>query len=89
MVQVTITFRIHLSPLKFLINRKDLDISDLRGWVYTFETDTEILTSLVSSARLRPRLKILESRDFLLFFFRDRDKNFLIFETESWMILKI
>ena len=46
--------------------------SDLRDWVYTLETDIETLSSLVSSTRLRPRLKILESRD------QDFDKTFYL-----------
>ena len=61
---------------------------DQRDWFFTLETDTETFSSLVSSSRLRPRLKFLESRDrvfdetfFLTFsrprlnfsYFRDRD----------------
>ena len=38
--------------------------SNLRDWVYILETDTETLSPLVSNTRLRPRLNILESRDF-------------------------
>ena len=50
--------------------------SDLGDWVNTLETDTEILTSLVSSTRLRPKIKILKSRgrDFFLAFLRPRLK---------------
>ena len=64
--------------------------SDLRDWVYTLETET--LFSLVSITRLRPRLKILESRDrdfdetfFWLFWYRDwdRDWNCHTFKTET------
>ena len=56
------------------------------------KTDTETFSSLVSSTRLR--LKILESgdRDFdetFVLAFRDRDLTFHIFETETWMSLKI
>ena len=35
--------------------------SDQQDWVYTLEADTETFSSLVSSSRLRPRLKFLES----------------------------
>ena len=60
-----------------------------RDWVYTLETDTETFSSLVSSSRLRPRLKFLESRD------REFDETFFsdFFETDTetktWMSLKI
>ena len=47
-----------------------MDYNDLRNWVYTLKSDTEILTSEVSSTRLR--LKILESRD------RDFDETFCL-----------
>ena len=54
--------------------------SDLRDWVYTLETET--LFSLVSITRLRPRLKILESRD------RDFDETFFwLFETETELFI--
>ena len=68
-------------------------VDDLRDWAYTFKIDTQIMSSLVSSTRLRPRIKILESRDwdFFLFFLRDRDwdENFHISETETCMSLKL
>ena len=35
----------------------------MQDWVFTLETDTETFSSLVSSSRLRQRLKFLESRD--------------------------
>ena len=55
------------------LEAKDLVwLSDQRDWVYTLETDTETFSSLVSSSRLRPRLKFLESRD------RDFDKTFFL-----------
>ena len=71
---------------------------DQRDWVFTLETDTETFSSLVSSSRLRPRLKFwnleIESLTRLFFWlFRDRDWTFHIFETktetETWMSLKI
>ena len=44
--------------------------SDLQDWVYTLETDTETLSSLVSNTRLRLRFEILESRDWNLGFLK-------------------
>ena len=50
--------------------------SDLPDWVYTLKTDTKIITSLVSSTRLR--------LNFLEFLGRDFDKAFSgFFETET------
>ena len=71
---------------------------DQRDWVFTLETDTETFSSLVSSSRLRQRLKFwnleIESLTRLFFWlFRGRDWTFHIFETETetetWMSLKI
>ena len=57
-----------------------------KDWVFTLETDTETFSSLVSSSRLRPRLKFLESRD------REFDETFSSFletETELFIFLRL
>ena len=53
-------------------------VSDPRDWVYTLETNTETINFLVKSKTLRPRLKILESRD------GDFNETFFVFfKTET------